>query len=118
MRIRTESGLEYEDIKRSDGPSMSIGQVVSLQYDIALSYDDLEKGITLDSSYTRKQPISFKLGAGEVLLGVDEGVQTMKVGDLRRLIIPSHLAYGERGLPGIIPPNSTLFVDIKVRFVE
>jgi len=85
---------------------------------VALSLEELEKGMLIDSSYIRKEPLSFTIGSGEVLRGIDEGVRTMKVGDLRRLIIPPQLAFGQRGVKGLIPPNSTLYVDLKLRYIE
>ena len=118
MRVKTASGLEYEDIKKGDGPIPKQGQLVSVHYEVALTIEDLDKGKTIDSSNARNSPIEFKIGGGEALRGVDEGVRTMQVGDLRRLTIPSHLAFGERGIPGLVPPNSTLYVDIKLRYVE
>lgn len=115
----TSSGLEFEEIKKGDGPPVSsVGQLVSVHYDVALTYDDLDKGNIIDSSNINNNPLSFKVGVGEVLQGVDEGIQTMRVGDLRRLIIPPGLAFGERGIRNLIPPNSTLYVDIKLRFIE
>ncbi len=115
MRIKNASGLEYEDLKDAEGPMIKDGTIVSIQYEVALTYDELDKGELIDSSYQRRIPLNFVVGKGSVIKGVDEGILLMRVGGLRRLIIPSSLAFGERGVPGVIPPNAKLFVDIKVR---
>lgn len=118
MKMKTASGLEYEDIKKGDGPVPEEGQMVCVHYEVALSLKDLDAGNYIDSSYARKEPLRFRVGLGEALLGVDEGVKSMKVGDLRRLIVPPQLAFGGRGIKGIVPPNSTLFIDIKLSNIE
>jgi FKBP-type peptidyl-prolyl cis-trans isomerase len=115
MRIQNDSGLQYEDLKEAEGPIIKEGTIVSIQYELALTYDELDKGELVDSSYQRRVPLNFVVGKGSVIKGVDEGILLMRVGGLRRLIIPPHLAFGERGVPGAIPSNATLFVDIKVR---
>ncbi|MBI5152989.1 MAG: FKBP-type peptidyl-prolyl cis-trans isomerase [Parcubacteria group bacterium] len=74
----------------------------------------LADGVQFDSSYERGQPFSFVLGAGEVIKGWDEGVLGMKVGGKRKLIIPPSLAYGDRGVPKVIPPKATLVFEIEL----
>jgi FKBP-type peptidyl-prolyl cis-trans isomerase len=74
----------------------------------------LENGKVFDSSHNRGEPLKFKLGVGQVIEGWDEGIAGMKVGGKRTLTIPPHMAYGERGAGGSIPPNATLIFDIEL----
>lgn len=104
----TASGLQYYDVVEGDGPSPEEGQLVTVHYT-----GWLEDGTQFDSSVQRGEPFTFPLGQGEVIQGWDEGVATMKVGGKRQLVIPSDLAYGEQGRPGI-PPDSTLIFDVEL----
>jgi len=74
----------------------------------------LVDGQVFDSSYSRKQPIDFTLGVGQVIAGWDEGIQLLKVGDKARFVIPSNLAYGSQGAGGVIPPDATLIFDVEL----
>lgn len=74
----------------------------------------LDDGKEFDSSYNRDEPFVFELGTGKVIKGWDQGIDGMRVGEKRKLIIPANLAYGKRGLGQIIPPNSTLTFEVEL----
>jgi FKBP-type peptidyl-prolyl cis-trans isomerase len=107
------SGLTYWDIRQGTGPTAQTGQRVKVDYTGWLT-----SGKKFDSSVGTGKPFEFKLGAGEVIKGWDEGVAGMKVGGKRQLKIPPDLAYGASGYPPVIPPNSTLIFDVTLRGVE
>ena len=109
----TKSGLKYVDQQVGSGDVAMKGATVAVHYTGWL-YMDGKRGAKFDSSVDRKTPFQFKLGAGEVIRGWDEGVEGMKVGGKRELIIPPDLGYGARGAAGIIPPNSTLDFEVEL----
>jgi FKBP-type peptidyl-prolyl cis-trans isomerase FkpA len=109
----TASGLQMQDITVGEGALAVAGKQVAVHYTGWL-YKDGVKGTKFDSSKDRGQPFEFDLGAGMVIRGWDEGVQGMKVGGVRNLIIPSDLGYGARGAGGAIPPNATLFFQVEL----
>ena len=109
----TASGLQYEDTTVGDGAEVAKGQQVTVHYTGWL-YNDGVQGAKFDSSRDRNDPFVFGLGAGMVIKGWDEGVQGMKIGGQRTLIIPAALGYGARGAGGVIPPNATLKFDVEL----
>jgi FKBP-type peptidyl-prolyl cis-trans isomerase FkpA len=108
----TPSGLQYIDTVAGDGAEAKAGQNVRVHYTGWL-YNDGVKGAKFDSSKDRGDPFEFGLGAGQVIRGWDEGVQGMKVGGTRVLVIPAALGYGARGAGGVIPPNATLMFEVE-----
>lgn len=109
----TDSGLKYEDLVEGNGEAAQAGQLVTVHYT-----GWLENGQKFDSSKDRNDPFRFKLGAGQVIRGWDEGVAGMKVGGTRKLTIPASLGYGSRGAGGVIPPNATLIFDVELLAVN
>ena len=109
----TPSGLQYEDAVVGEGAEAAKGQQVTVHYTGWL-YQDGVQGAKFDSSRDRNDPFIFGLGMGMVIQGWDEGVQGMKVGGQRTLIIPPGLGYGARGAGGVIPPNATLKFDVEL----
>ena len=105
----TDSGLKYEDIIEGNGESAEAGQLVTVHYTGWLT-----NGNKFDSSKDRNDPFRFKLGAGNVIRGWDEGVAGMKIGGTRKLTIPAHLGYGARGAGGVIPANATLVFEVEL----
>ena len=107
--VTTASGLKYVDTKVGTGDEAKKGDTVQVHYT-----GWLKDGKKFDSSKDRGRPFSFRLGAGQVIKGWDEGVAGMKVGGTRTLVIPSDLAYGARGVPNVIPPNSELRFEVEL----
>jgi len=111
--ITTASGLQYEDTVPGTGDEAAAGGQVTVHYTGWL-YDNGSKGRKFDSSKDRNDPFEFGLGGGQVIRGWDEGVQGMKVGGTRVLVIPPELGYGARGAGGVIPPNATLMFEVEL----
>ena len=96
--------LVINDVVEGDGAEATSGSAVSVHY-VGVAHSTGEE---FDASYNRGEPLQFRLGVGQVISGWDTGVQGMKVGGRRRLVIPPHLAYGDRGAGGVIKPGETL----------
>ena len=109
----TPSGLQYQDEAVGSGPEATPGKNVRVHYTGWL-WNDGAQGAKFDSSRDRNDPFEFRLGAGMVIRGWDEGVAGMKVGGKRTLVIPPQLGYGARGAGGVIPPNATLKFDVEL----
>ena len=107
------AGLQYKDAKVGTGATAKVGQTAAVHYTGWL-YNNGEKGKKFDSSRDRGQPFEFPLGQGQVIKGWDEGVEGMKVGGKRTLVIPPELGYGARGAGGVIPPNAWLIFDVEL----
>ena len=120
MPTTTASGLIIDDVVVGNGDLAAAGQQVTVHYTGWLTdAGGIMKGRKFDSSKDRNDPFAFPLGAGHVIKGWDEGVQGMKVGGKRTLIIPSELAYGKRGAGGgSIPPDSDLIFDVELLKVK
>ena len=105
----TQSGLKYVVTRPGSGPKPVSGNKIKVHYT-----GKLEDGTVFDSSIKRGQPIDFKIGVGMVIPGWDEALLDMNKGEMRTLIIPPNLAYGEGGRPPVIPPSSTLIFDVEL----
>jgi peptidylprolyl isomerase len=101
--------LEITDREVGTGKEAKNGSAVKVHYTGTLT-----NGSKFDSSLDRGTPFQFTLGKGQVIQGWDQGIVGMKVGGKRRLEIPPQLAYGERGFPPVIPPNSTLIFEVEL----
>jgi FKBP-type peptidyl-prolyl cis-trans isomerase len=105
----TVTGLTIEDTLLGQGSVAAPGRTVSVHYTGWLA-----GGRRFDSSRERAQAFDFELDSGQVIAGWDEGVQGMKVGGRRRLVVPPHLGFGEQGSGHAVPPNSTLVFDVEL----
>lgn len=111
--ITTKSGLQYLDVEVGQGAAAVAGREVTVHYT-----GTLRGGRKFDSSVDRDEPFTFKLGAGHVIKGWDEGVAGMRIGGKRKLIIPPELGYGSRGAGSVIPPGATLFFEVELLKVD
>ncbi|HVW24392.1 MAG TPA: FKBP-type peptidyl-prolyl cis-trans isomerase [Polyangiaceae bacterium] len=105
--------LSIVSIKEGTGAEAVSGKTVSVHY-----VGTLTDGSKFDSSRDRGEPFNFRLGAGQVIRGWDQGVAGMKVGEIRKLTIPHELAYGERGYPPVIPARATLVFEVELLAVK
>jgi FKBP-type peptidyl-prolyl cis-trans isomerase FkpA len=112
--------LETIDVRAGTGTEVRKGSTVAVHYTGWLYHPTKEgnKGRQFDSSRTRNVPFEFQVGKGEVIQGLDEGMPGMKAGGLRRIVIPSGMAYGPAGAGDQIPPDATLVFDIELLAVK
>jgi peptidylprolyl isomerase len=103
------TALSVVDVVVGTGAEATAGKTVSVHY-----VGTLTDGSKFDSSRDRGEPFQFRLGAGQVIKGWDQGVAGMKIGGTRKLTIPPDLAYGDRGFPPVIPPKSTLVFEVEL----
>lgn len=106
--VTTDSGLQYEEIECGEGDAADRGDTVTVKY-----RGTLEDGTEFDSG-----TYPFQIGTGSVIAGWEEGIQGMKVGGKRKLIIPPELAYGSQGRPPVIPPDSTLIFEVELLEIQ
>jgi peptidylprolyl isomerase len=106
--------LEVKDLEEGSGPAAKAGDAVTVSY-VGVDY---KTGKEIDSYWDRPEPFTFTLGAGEVIPGWDQGLEGMKAGGMRELIIPPSLAYGSKGVPPAIPPSETLVFVVALEAVE
>ena len=109
--VTLPDGLQYVDVKVGIGPSPKKDQTAVVKYTISVG------GKRIEGSGA-SQPLEFVLGKGQTLKAIDEGVSTMKVGGQRKLHVPPELAYGSEGVPGRVPPSSTLDIDLELLSVR
>lgn len=110
--MSTADELKVETLREPqdpDGTKAQPGHTLLVHY-----VGTLTDGTKFDSSRDRKDFFTFKLGEGQVIKGWDQGLVGMQDGEIRKLTIPSHLGYGEKGVPGLIPPNATLVFEIEL----
>lgn len=111
--IQTATGLGYLDLVEGTGPMPKAGENVRVHYT-----GWLKSGEKFDSSHDRREPLVFAIGKGRVIKGWDEGVGTMRVGGKRKLVIPAHLGYGDRGAGRVIPPGATLIFEVELLGID
>lgn len=107
--VVTPSGVKYVDLRVGQGDEAASGKIIEVHY-----IGWLEGGIPFDSSRDHNRPLTFRLGAGDVLKGWDQGLVGMKVGGKRRLTIPPGLGFGKQGVGSVVPPNAVLFYEFEL----
>ena len=114
--MSVSNGLVINDLVTGDGAEATPGAIIEVHYTGWLFHPDNEdyKGRKFDSSVDRGETFSFRLGAGNVIQGWDQGFAGMKIGGMRRLTIPPEMGYGARGAGNVIPPHATLVFDVEL----
>jgi peptidylprolyl isomerase len=107
------SGVTVEELTIGTGERAAAGTIATIQYRGVLT-----RGDQFRSSYEEGQPLRVHVGRREVIAGLELGLLGMRVGGRRRLVISPHLAYGQRGVPGVVPPNAVLIVEVELLEVQ
>ena len=105
--------LEVKDLKLGKGAAAKPGRTVTIHY-----VGTLDDGRVFDNSRARETPLRFVLGSGEMIKGWDEGLKGMRVGGIRRLVVPPSLGYGDKGVKGVVPPDAVLTFEIELLSVK
>jgi len=113
----SKHGISYKIIKQSNQPKPQIGDVVTVHYTGCLLKGVNQVGQQFDSSLSRGEPFQFTLGFGQVINGWDISLADMNIGEERIILLPAHLAYGNRSV-SVIPANATLIFDVKLLAAE
>ena len=111
--VRTKNDLKYKDLEVGTGVTAKVGKIVVVHI-IGWLNDNGKKGKEFLNSYQRGKPVAFKLGTNKVMQGWNEGIVGMKVGGKRRLMVPSELGYGAKGVDDIVPANADLIFDVEL----
>ena len=114
IMVVTPSGLRYADLKVGEGVEAEQGKILEVNYTGWLK----EGWVKFDSTLDTHRPLTLRLGAGDVIKGLDEGLTGMKVGGKRKLIVPPDLGFGKEGGGGVIPPNATLVYEVELLAVR
>ena len=111
--VVTPSGLKYLDLKVGKGEEAVTGKIVEVQYT-----GKLENGTPFDACRDNGEPFTFRLGAGDVIKGWDQGIAGMRVGGRRKLVIPPELGFGKQGVGSVVPPNAVLVYEFELLAVR
>jgi FKBP-type peptidyl-prolyl cis-trans isomerase len=111
--IVTASGLRFTDMRIGQGQEATEGKIVEVSYT-----GWLEDGKKFESTETCHKPMTFRMGAGDVIKGLDQGIAGMREGGKRRLVIPPDLGFGKQGGGGVIPPNAVLTYEVELLSVR
>lgn len=113
------AAINQSDFHLGTGRLAEIGNLVQVHYEAKYLDPNTNKEVLFDSTRRKTQPLKFKVGAGQTLVGLDIGVAGMKQGGRRRIMIPPHLGYGNKGAGGgLVPPNATLIFELELVSVE